>query len=122
MTALPSNMHLYRFADLRAKSTPYFEFVRTPDLSAGVYRLSAGAEDTQDPHTEDEIYYVVSGRARFTAGPQSTSASQSTPVSQGDLLFVPANERHRFHDIQEDLELLVFFAPAEWSRVAPAST
>ena len=109
-------MHLYRFADLRAKSTPYFEFVRTPDLSAGVYRLSAGAEDTQDPHTEDEIYYVVSGRARFTAG------TQNILVSPGDLLFVPANERHRFHDIQEDLELLVFFAPAEGSRIAPAST
>jgi mannose-6-phosphate isomerase-like protein (cupin superfamily) len=103
-------MHLYQLADLRPKSTPYFEFVRTSDLSAGVYRLSAGAEDTQDPHTEDEIYYVVSGRAHFSAG------DQNVPVSPGDILFVAANEQHRFSDIQQDLELLVFFAPAEGSR------
>ena len=108
-------MQLYRFAELRDDSTPYFEFVRNADLTAGVYRLSAGAEDTQEPHTEDEIYYVVAGRAQFTAG------DQNVPVSPGDILFVAANEHHRFHDIQENLELLVFFAPAEGSRAATAS-
>jgi hypothetical protein len=29
---------------------------------------------------------------------------------------VPAHEVHRFHDISEDLALLVFFGPAEGSR------
>jgi mannose-6-phosphate isomerase-like protein (cupin superfamily) len=37
-------------------------------------------------------------------------------VAAGDVLFVPMKEPHRFHDIREDLELLVFFAPAEGSR------
>jgi hypothetical protein len=32
------------------------------------------------------------------------------------VLFVPANEEHRFHDITEDLVLLVFFGPAYGSR------
>lgn len=41
----------------------YLEFLRVPSLSAGLYMLAAGAADTQEPHTEDEIYYVISGRA-----------------------------------------------------------
>jgi hypothetical protein len=32
------------------------------------------------------------------------------------VFFVPAREEHRFHDITEDLAVLVFFAPAEGTR------
>jgi mannose-6-phosphate isomerase-like protein (cupin superfamily) len=103
-------MDSFRFADLRAEGKAYLEFLRTRDLSAGVYRLPAGAEDKQQPHGEEEIYYVVSGQARFRAG------EQDVDVSPGDILFVPPREPHRFHDIRADLELLVFFAPAEGSR------
>ena len=38
---------------------PYFEFLRVPDLSVGVYQLLVGDTDIQSPHTEDEVYYVV---------------------------------------------------------------
>jgi mannose-6-phosphate isomerase-like protein (cupin superfamily) len=31
-------------------------------------------------------------------------------------LFVPAGEEHRFHDVTEDMALLVFFAPAYTGR------
>jgi mannose-6-phosphate isomerase-like protein (cupin superfamily) len=37
-------------------------------------------------------------------------------VGPGSALFVPANEPHRFHDIAEDLAVLVFFGPAYGSR------
>jgi hypothetical protein len=40
----------------------YLEFLKVPALSAGLYMLAAGAVDRQEPHTEDEIYYVISGR------------------------------------------------------------
>ena len=46
----------------RASGEPWMEFLRVPALSMGLYVLKAGAEDTQEPHTEDEVYYVVSGR------------------------------------------------------------
>jgi mannose-6-phosphate isomerase-like protein (cupin superfamily) len=103
-------MKLYRGSDLKQAGSAYVEFVRTRDLSAGVYRLPAGGTDLQQPHTEDEVYYVVSGRARLVAG------DDVGPVRAGDLLFVPAGEPHRFEDIAEDLELIVFFGPAEGSR------
>jgi len=35
----------------------------------------------------------------------------SEPVGPGDVLFIPAEEPHRFTNITEDLALLVFFAP-----------
>ena len=46
----------------------YREFLRVPDLSAGLYVLEAGAPDPQSPHSEDELYYVVSGRGSITVG------------------------------------------------------
>jgi len=85
----------------------YREFLRVPSMSAGLYVLEAGAADPQSPHAQDEVYYVVSGRARFTSG------GDERAVEAGDVLFVPAQEEHRFHSIEERLSLLVVFAPAE---------
>ena len=85
----------------------YREFLRVPSMSAGLYVLSPGATDPQRPHHEDEMYYVVRGRGRFQAG------DEDTEVSVGSVLFVAAEVEHKFHDITEELAILVFFAPAE---------
>jgi|SRR5271165_1626118 len=108
-------MELFKVSTLRVASQEYKEFIRTPDISAGVYRLAAGAEDPQTPHTEDEIYYVVSGRGRFGA------AGRDTEVVPGDVLFVPAAEPHQFHDIDEDLVLFVMFGPASGTRASSSA-
>lgn len=86
---------------------PYLEFLRIPAMSAGVYELPVGGSDPQTPHEEDEMYYVVKGRA------QMTIAGISQAVKAGSVIFVAANMEHRFHDIEEELTVLVFFAPAE---------
>jgi mannose-6-phosphate isomerase-like protein (cupin superfamily) len=85
----------------------YREFLRVPAMSAGLYVLPAGETDRQKPHREDEIYYVVRGRARFKAGPEDRE------VSAGSVIFVAAEVGHRFYEITEELEVLVIFAPAE---------
>lgn len=85
----------------------YREFLRVPAMSAGLYVLPAGATDPQRPHHEDEMYYVVRGRARFRAD------KEDVEVSAGSVLFVAAEVEHRFYDIAEELAVLVFFAPAE---------
>ena len=86
------------------------EFLRAPSLSLSTYRLPAGGADPQRPRTEDEAYYVVRGRARFRAGEENCA------VAPGTVLFVEAGVEHRFHSIEEDLELLVVFAPPEGTR------
>jgi mannose-6-phosphate isomerase-like protein (cupin superfamily) len=88
----------------------YREFLRVPDLSAGLYVLEAGATDDQSPHTEDELYHVVSGRADMTVG------DETRPVGPGSLVFVGAAVAHHFHDITERLVILVIFGPAEGGR------
>ena len=85
----------------------YQEFLRVRDLSAGLYVLEAGATDPQQPHHEDELYYVAAGRATISVG------DEERPVGPGSLVFVAAGVPHRFHDITERLELLVVFGPAE---------
>ncbi len=105
--------HFFEISDLDKKRAqggrPYLEFLRVPALSAGVYVLQAGATDQQQPHKEDEMYYVVSGRARMKVG------SEDREVSVGSVIFVEANLEHRFYDISQELTALVFFAPAESS-------
>jgi mannose-6-phosphate isomerase-like protein (cupin superfamily) len=91
----------------------YHEFISVPDLSGGLYVLEAGATDPQSPHTEDELYVVMSGRGSVTV------AGEDRPVMAGSVIFVAAGVEHRFHDIDERLVLLVMFGPAEYSRGTP---
>lgn len=90
----------------------YVEHLRVPDLSVGTYVIPRGGADPQDPHTEDEIYVVQSGRGRLQT---PTATADATP---GAVLFVPAGEEHRFVDIEEELVVLVVFGPAEGARQA----
>jgi mannose-6-phosphate isomerase-like protein (cupin superfamily) len=107
-------MDAWEFRDLEAARAAggrrYHEFKRVSDLSAGIYSLDAGATDPQQPHTEDELYYVVAGRAVVTVG------DETRPIVPGSVIFVGAGVQHRFHDIAERLELLVMFGPAEGDR------
>jgi mannose-6-phosphate isomerase-like protein (cupin superfamily) len=85
----------------------YHEFARVPSLSLGLYRLRAGRDDPQTPHGQDEVYHVLAGRATIRVG------QEDRRVQAGSTIYVAARVPHRFHAIEEDLEVLVFFAPAE---------
>jgi mannose-6-phosphate isomerase-like protein (cupin superfamily) len=107
-------MDAFELADLHAQreaaQIPYLEFLHVPDLSAGLYVLAAGQPDLQRPHTEDEVYYVVSGRAKVTVG------DEVRDVRAGSIVFVATAVPHTIHDITEDNVLFVAFGPAEGSR------
>jgi mannose-6-phosphate isomerase-like protein (cupin superfamily) len=104
-----------RFVDPGESGADYVEHLRRADLSVGTYSLRAMAADLQSPHAEDEVYIVASGAGRFTAD------AQTVDVVPGSTLFVPAGEAHRFHDITEDLAVVVVFGPAYGSRGTDAS-
>ncbi len=109
-------MQAYELAEIAARHAEagklYLEFLRQPDLSVGLYVLPAGGTDPQKPHTEDEVYYVLSGKARIRVG------EEDREVRTGSLVYVAKNVEHRFHSIEEELRVLVFFAPAEYSNSA----
>ena len=85
----------------------YLEFIRVPGMSVGVYHLPAGSSDPQSPHGEDEVYHVIQGRASIRVGDEDRA------VRAGTVVFVAARVPHAFHSIEEDLDVLVVFAPAE---------
>jgi mannose-6-phosphate isomerase-like protein (cupin superfamily) len=103
--------HFFHIDDLSSQRGQqgklYLEFLRVPAMSAGVYVLPQGGTDPQTPHHQDEMYYVVRGLARMQIG------SDHAEVRAGSVIFVEAGREHRFYGIREELEILVFFAPAE---------
>ena len=106
-------MQTFKLNDLVAEgersNQRWLEFLRVSSLSMGLYRLKAGQADEQQPHTEDEVYLVISGKGWFRAG------GQKQVVASGSLIFVERSVEHRFYDITEDLTVLVLFTPPEGS-------
>src|SRR5215213_7346800 len=95
-----SSMQAFELADLQARQAAsgklYLEFLRVPALSTGLYVLPAGGTDPQKPHSEDEVYYIISGRSRFTC------EDVEIAVQAGTTIYVAAGDTHRFHDIEEE--------------------
>jgi mannose-6-phosphate isomerase-like protein (cupin superfamily) len=104
----------YSIDEVRKQITrrrPYAEFLRLAPMSCGVYVLQPGDEDRQRPHDEDEIYYVISGAAKMKLAAEG-QPEQDRAITTGDVIFVKARDEHRFHDVTQELVLLVVFAPA----------
>jgi len=97
-----------KLAKQRAESgQEYLSFFANDTLHSGVYVLAKGGVDHQSPHSEDELYHITKGKAKFTAG------DETVDVAPGAVLFVAAGIPHRFHDIEQDLEILVFFSKCQ---------
>lgn len=107
----------FTLANLAAATRPdtvtYSEFLRVPAMSLGLYTLPAGSTDPQHPHHEDEVYHVLAGAGVLRV------AGQDITVAPGSIVYVPKLVEHRFHSITEDLQVLVYFAPAEGTQDTP---
>ena len=90
--------------NLKGKAVEYLEFLNVPAVNCGLYFLAAGSTDMQAPHDDDEVYLVLSGRARMRLG------DEERHVGEGSLLYVSATTDHSFFEIEEDMTLLVIFA------------
>jgi len=101
--------------ELAGADERYLPFFDSRSLRLGLYALPAGAFDGQPVHEDDEIYYVVRGRAVLRA------ADELIPVEPGSIAFVRAGVEHRFIDIEEDLEVLVIFGETPKDGPSPAS-
>ena len=83
---------------------PYAELINRGTLRVGLY--APRGTDTQQPHDQDEVYVVMSGRGTFRSG------HVSQPFQPGDVLFVPAGVTHAFEDFSDDLYVwVVFYGP-----------
>jgi mannose-6-phosphate isomerase-like protein (cupin superfamily) len=82
----------------------FIDFLKVRELEAGIIVLHPGQEDTQEPHSADELYYVIEGTGFIELG------KANKPVKKGSIIFVPAGLRHKFYGNKEDLVILYMFA------------
>lgn len=68
--------------------------------------------DPQQPHTRDEVYFVVSGSGDYVCG------DTRQPFGPTDLLFAAAGVAHRFENFTEDLVVWVLFYGPEGGESA----
>lgn len=82
----------------------FLDFLKVRDLEAGIIVLHPGKKDTQEPHSADELYYVIEGSGFIEL------CKNRRPVKKGSIVFVPARMHHRFYGNKEDLIVLYMFA------------
>jgi mannose-6-phosphate isomerase-like protein (cupin superfamily) len=80
----------------------FIDFIITRHIQAGILRLHAGDNDTQEPHSVDEVYYVIQGNGLINLN------GKNCAIKQGTSVFVAAGTEHRFHGNTEDL--VIFYA------------
>ena len=73
---------------------------------ARVLLFAPRGQDTQTPHTQDELYIVAAGSGTFVRGEERIA------FVAGDALFVAATVPHRFENFTDDFYTwVVFFGP-----------
>ena len=91
---------------------PYSVALRRGTLELGYY--TPVEVDRQQPHDQDEVYVIVSGRGRFV------NDGVVCDFGPGDALFVPAGVEHRFLDFSDDTGMwVVFYGPPGGEAIEP---
>lgn len=80
---------------------PYVELFRHGSMNVEIYKPIK--IDTQEPHTQDELYVIASGSGYFVNG------DSREPFETGEVLFVPAGVEHRFEEFSDDFSAWVIF-------------
>jgi len=101
---LKSEFDLTSYLGKIKKSSSYFyTFINKSSLAAGLLLLQPGEKDTQEPHDNDEIYYVISGDGFLKI------KNKDYEISKDKIFFVEKNVDHYFHGNSKELKVLYFF-------------
>ena len=93
------------FEELEANAErDHFEVLDEETMTVEVGRYSASTAAPKNPHTGDEIYYVISGSGMARVG------EETYPVEAGDVVYVEAGLEHDFFNIEEDITVLIVLA------------
>jgi mannose-6-phosphate isomerase-like protein (cupin superfamily) len=88
---------------------PFAEALRHGSMSVEVF--APRGVDSQLPHDQDELYFIVAGSAEFH------HAARRAGVASGDALFVAAGEPHHFEAMSADFAAwVVFWGPKGGER------
>ena len=96
---------------LETSASSFAELMRRGTMSVELF--APQGTDTQEPHKQDELYIILTGRAEFV------KAGQRVNCAAGDVLFVEAGTVHRFERFSDDFQTFVIFASFVVNRYLP---
>ena len=73
------------------------DFITTNGIQAGIIRFHPFQKDTQEPHSVDEVYYVIEGSGFVEINNKNYAIKERTSV------LVQADAEDRFHGNNQDL-------------------
>jgi mannose-6-phosphate isomerase-like protein (cupin superfamily) len=82
------------------KSRYFIDVLDTPTMAVGIINLKKDQEDSQQPHTSDEIYFVISGKGTIEID------GIKNEVNPGKIIYIPKKIHHSFHAISNELIVL----------------
>jgi mannose-1-phosphate guanylyltransferase len=85
----------------------HYEVLNEDSMTVEVGRYATGTAEPKNPHTGDEIYYLIAGSGMARVG------DETYPVEAGDVVFVEAGLEHDFFDIEEEITTLIVLAGTE---------
>ena len=89
--------------DKKGDSTYFLDFLHNSSFEVEIIRLNPGQKDTQGPHSEDELYFVMEGKGYINM------VEKNYEVRKGSCIFVPSKTKHYFHGNKERLVVLYVF-------------
>jgi len=92
-------------SDLYRAGAPFVAMMAGGSMSAEVF--APRDQDRQQPHSQDELYFIHCGTAQLVIG------SQRYDCASGDAFFVAAGVEHRFEDFSDDFVTWVVFYGAD---------
>ena len=107
MTTDKVSLHPFHFTIGQGQTAPITPGLRSAQLfeygSMKIRYYAPKSVDNQTPHEQDELYVIISGQGRFQNGDKYHA------FQPGDVIFVPAEQEHRFIDFSEDFATWVIF-------------
>ena len=82
----------------------FLNFFERGHLQAGILRLRPGEQDTQEPHSSDEVYLVLDGDGFIEIGKKAYS------IKKDLFIFVPAEVKHKFYGNTKEILVVYFFS------------
>ena len=69
-------------ADLDSANEYFLSVFKSKGFDMGILRLRKGERDTQEPHSVDEVYFVIEGTGHIEI------EDKMKPVDRADFIFV----------------------------------
>ena len=92
------------YSKMHLDNSDFLTFFDLEQLQAGILRLRPGEIDTQEPHSKDEVYFVLEGDGFIEIG------NKSHEIKKDLFIYVPSEVKHRFHGNTQEILVLYFFS------------